>query len=475
MIIRTFDIMKPAILGAIALLSIISFSASSSDTAFVDIASGGKTSVKKNGQNAFSLPAANLPMSKRLDFSVGNSFFRNPWVQAPASTDARDGLGPLFNTNGCQSCHIKDGRGHTPKEGDTNAVSMLVRLSIPALTPEQKRRVILEGVIPEPMYGGQLQDFSLPGIDPEGQIKITYTAHPITLADGDVVTLRKPNLSITDLAYGEMADNVLLSARIAPPMIGLGLLESIPEQTILDFATQQKEENKGISGKANRVWNVNADALTLGRFGWKAGQPTLMQQNAAAFNGDLGLTSTMFPKDDCTKEQAICDKFPHGGVPEVSDKILDFVEFYSQHLAVPIRRNTKDPQVIKGQKLFKDIGCESCHKTNIKTAKIEERPALSNQIINPYTDMLLHDMGAGLADNRPEFLANGQEWRTAPLWGLGYIQEVNGHTEMLHDGRARNALEAILWHGGEAQQARDKVVQLSTQDRTALLAFLDSL
>ena len=164
MIIRTFDIMKPAILGAIALLSIISFSASSSDTAFVDIASGGKTSVKKNGQNAFSLPAANLPMSKRLDFSVGNSFFRNPWVQAPASTDARDGLGPLFNTNGCQSCHIKDGRGHTPKEGDTNAVSMLVRLSIPALTPEQKRRVILEGVIPEPMYGGQLQDFSYQGL-----------------------------------------------------------------------------------------------------------------------------------------------------------------------------------------------------------------------------------------------------------------------------------------------------------------------
>lgn len=469
-----FDIMKPAMLGAIALLSTLSFSASSNNTS-MDIASGGKTSVKKEGQNAFSLPAANLPMSKRLDFSVGNSFFRNPWVQAPASTDARDGLGPLFNTNGCQNCHIKDGRGHAPREGDTNSVSMLVRLSIPALTPEQKRRVILEGVIPEPIYGGQLQDFSLSGAKPEGQIHITYTSQPITLADGDVVTLRKPNLSITELAYGDMADNVLMSARIAPPMIGLGLLESIPESTILGFAEQQKQENNGISGKANQVWDAKAQELALGRFGWKAGQPTLMQQNAAAFNGDLGLTSNMFPKDDCTQAQTVCEKLPHGGTPEVSDKILNFVEFYSQHLAVPIRRNVQDPQVIKGQQLFKDIGCESCHKTNIKTAKIEGRPALSDQVIHPYTDMLLHDMGQGLSDNRPEFLANGQEWRTPPLWGLGYTQEVNGHTEMLHDGRARNVLEAVLWHGGEAQQARDKVVQLSTQDRNALLAFLDSL
>lgn len=474
------DIMNSVMLGAITLLSTFSFSVYSSNVDSVDsismnISSGGKTSVMKEGQNAFSLPAANLPMSKRLDFSVGNSFFRNPWVQAPASTDARDGLGPLFNTNGCQNCHIKDGRGHAPREGDTNAVSMLVRLSIPALTPEQKRRVILEGVIPEPIYGGQLQDFSLSGAKPEGQIHITYTSQHITLSDGDVVTLRKPNLSITELAYGDMADNVLMSARIAPPMIGLGLLESIPESTILGFAEQQKQENKVISGKANQVWDAKAQELALGRFGWKAGQPTLMQQNAAAFNGDLGLTSNMFPKDDCTQAQTICEKLPYGGTPEVSDKILNFVEFYSQHLAVPVRRNVQDPQVIKGQQLFKDIGCESCHKTNIKTAKIEDRPALSNQLIHPYTDMLLHDMGQGLSDNRPEFLANGQEWRTPPLWGIGYTQEVNGHTEMLHDGRARNVLEAVLWHGGEAQQARDKVVQLSTQDRNALLAFLDSL
>ena len=464
------DIMKSSVAGTLLLLIVTSFSVHSSD-----VASGGKTSVRKEGANAFSLPAANLPMSKRLDFSVGNSFFRNPWVQAPASTDARDGLGPLFNTNGCQNCHIKDGRGHAPREGDTNAVSMLVRLSIPALTPEQKKRVIIEGVIPEPIYGGQLQDFSLSGAKPEGQIHITYSEKKVQLSDGDVVTLRKPNLSIKELAYGEMDKNVLMSARVAPPMIGLGLLESILESTILEFAKKQQEDNNGISGKANRVWDVKNKALVLGRFGWKAGQPSLMQQNAAAFNGDLGLTSNLFPKDDCTQAQTICEKLPHGGTPEVSDKILNFVEFYSQHLAVPIRRNVKDHQVITGQRIFKDIGCESCHQSNIKTANITNRPALSNQTIHPYTDMLLHDMGEGLADNRPEFLADGQEWRTPPLWGLGYLQEVNGHTEMLHDGRARNALEAILWHGGEAQQSRDDVVKLSTQDRNALLAFLESL
>ncbi len=464
------DIMKSSVAGTLLLLIVTSFSVHSSD-----VASGGKTSVRKEGANAFSLPAANLPMSKRLDFSVGNSFFRNPWVQAPASTDARDGLGPLFNTNGCQNCHIKDGRGHAPREGDTNAVSMLVRLSIPALTPEQKKRVIIEGVIPEPIYGGQLQEFSLSGAKPEGQIHITYSEKKVQLSDGDVVTLRKPSLSIKELAYGEVDKNVLMSARVAPPMIGLGLLESIPESTILEFAKKQQQDNNGISGKANRVWDAKNEALVLGRFGWKAGQPSLMQQNAAAFNGDLGLTSNLFPKDDCTQAQTICEKLPHGGTPEVSDKILNFVEFYSQHLAVPIRRNVKDPQVIAGQRIFKDIGCESCHQSNIKTANITNRPALSNQTIHPYTDMLLHDMGEGLSDNRPEFLADGQEWRTPPLWGLGYLQEVNGHTEMLHDGRARNALEAILWHGGEAQQSRDDVVKLSTQDRNALLAFLASL
>ncbi|WP_411572375.1 di-heme oxidoredictase family protein [Vibrio sp. TH_r3] len=439
------------------------------------IRSGGKTSTNKLGPNAFSQPASNLSLSKKLDFSVGNSFFRNPWIPAPASTDARDGLGPIFNTNACQSCHIKDGRGHAPESEDDNAVSMLVRLSIPAVTDIQKEMYAKDGVVPEPTYGGQLQDLSIPGAEPEGQINITYQDVVVNFADGEHVTLRKPTLKITDLNYGDMHPDTQFSARVAPPMIGLGLLEAIPEKVIQDIAAKQAASTDSITGKANRVWDVLKQDYSMGRFGWKAGQPTLMQQNASAFNGDLGLTSKLFPNHNCTENQPACEQLANGGSPEVSDNILKFVEFYSQHLAVPIRRNVSDPKVKKGQKLFESSDCSTCHQNNLTTAVVQDRPALSNQLIHPYTDMLLHDMGDGLADNRPEYLANGREWRTTPLWGLGYTQEVNGHTYLLHDGRARNVMEAILWHGGEAQNARDKVIAMDKNDREALLAFLNSL
>jgi len=440
-----------------------------------EVKSGGNTSVKKNGANAYSLPAANLPLSKRLDFSVGNSFFKNPWVQAPASTDARDGLGPLFNTNGCQNCHIKDGRGHPPEQGDIHAVSMLVRLSIPAMTAEQKKAFTLDGAIPEPTYGGQLQDFALQDQKPEGKINISYSDVKVQFTDGTEVTLRKPTLEITELGYGAMHPDTQFSARVAPPMIGLGLLESIADETLQSWADEQDADKDGISGKLNKVWDIEKKDFSIGRFGWKAGQPTLMQQNAAAFNGDVGLTSHLFPNENCTANQSICNDLPNGGSPEVSENILDFVEFYSQHLAVPIRRNSKDEQVKLGQKLFASSGCESCHKTNVKTAKRADLPALSEQTIHPYTDLLLHDMGEGLADNRPEYLANGREWRTAPLWGIGYTKEVNGHTYFLHDGRARNLMEAVLWHGGEAETAKQKVLTLNQKERDALIAFLNSL
>lgn len=458
---------KNSLLAALLLMS-------ASASAY-DVKSGGGTSVKKDGANAYSMPAGNLPMTKRLDFSVGNSFFRNPWVQAPASTDARDGLGPLFNTNGCQNCHIKDGRGHPPEQNDLHAVSMLVRLSIPAMTPEQKAAFIKDGVIPEPTYGGQLQDFALQDQQAEGQINITYTDVPVTFKDGTTVTLRKPNLKIIDLGYGEMHPDTQFSARVAPTMIGLGLLESIPDETLLEWSDEDDRNGDGISGKTNKVWDVQANDFAIGRFGWKAGQPNLMQQNAAAFNGDVGLTSNLFPHENCTSKQTLCDDLPNGGKPEVSDKILNFVEFYSQHLAVPIRRNVNEPAVKQGQALFAKAGCESCHKTSVKTGVREGLPALSNQTIHPYTDMLLHDMGEGLADNRPEYLANGREWRTAPLWGIGYTKEVNGHTYFLHDGRARNLMEAVLWHGGEAESAKQKVLAFNQTERDALIAFLNSL
>ncbi|WP_122517337.1 di-heme oxidoredictase family protein [Pseudomonas viridiflava] len=440
--------------------------------------SGGSATVKKSDQNAFSLPSANLSPVRRLDFSVGNSFFRSPWVIAPSTTTARDGLGPLFNTNACQNCHIKDGRGHPPEAGDTNAVSMLVRLSIPD-DPAFADLIQRNGVLPEPNYGGQLQDMANPGVTPEGKVRVEYDALTVKFRDGTAVELRQPTLRITQLGYGPMHPETHVSARIAPPMIGLGLLEAIADEAVLANADPDDRNGDGISGRANWVWDDAQQKIVMGRFGWKAGQPNLNQQNVHAFSGDMGLTTSLRRFDDCTPAQTDCLAAPNGngpdGEPEVSDNILRLVEFYTRNLGVPARRNVDDPQVLTGKNLFFQAGCQQCHVPSFKTRADAAEPELANQEIRPYTDLLLHDMGDGLADNRTEFQATGREWRTPPLWGLGLTAAVNGHTQMLHDGRARNALEAILWHGGEAQAAQRQVLAFNAEQREALLAFLNSL
>ena len=436
--------------------------------------SGGSTTVRKTDQNAFSLPSANLAPTRRLDFSVGNSFFRNPWVIAPATTTARDGLGPLFNTNACQNCHIKDGRGHPPAPDAINSVSMLVRLSIPD-QPAYARLIEQTGIVPEPVYGGQLQDMAVPGVAPEGKVRVDYQPVLVQFKDGTEVELRKPTLQITQPGYGPMHPDTRFSARIAPPMIGLGLLEAIPEEAILANANK----GKGIAGHPNRVWDDVQQKTVLGRFGWKAGQPNLNQQNVHAFSGDMGLTTSLRPFDDCTAAQTDCLQAPNGngpdGEPEVSDNILRLVEFYTRNLAVPARRNVGSPQVLAGKNLFYQAGCASCHTPTFTTSPNAAEPELANQVIYPYSDLLLHDMGDGLADNRTEFAASGRDWRTPPLWGIGLTQTVSGHTQFLHDGRARNLLEAVLWHGGEAEPARQQVLQFNAGQRAALLAFLNSL
>lgn len=440
--------------------------------------SGGATTVQRSDKNAFSLPSANLPPVKRVDFSVGNSFFRSPWVIAPSTTTARDGLGPLFNTNGCQNCHIRDGRGHPPQAGDSNAVSMLVRLSIPdhAGSADVVQRL---GVVPEPVYGTQLQDMAVPGVAPEGKVRVEYDPLTVRFRDGTEVELRQPTLRITQLGYGPLHPDTHISVRIAPPMIGLGLLEAIPEAAILANADPDNKDDDAISGRPNWVWDAARQQVALGRFGWKAGQPNLNQQNAHAFSGDLGLTTSLLPADDCTPAQTACLQAPNGngpqGEPEVSDNILRLVEFYTRNLGVPARRQVDDPQVLAGKNLFFKAGCQQCHTPQFTTRADAAEPELANQIIRPYTDLLLHDMGEGLADNRSEFQATGREWRTPPLWGLGLTQTVSGHTQLLHDGRARNVLEAILWHGGEAQAAQRQVLAFDTEQRAALLAFLNSL
>ncbi|WP_130906543.1 di-heme oxidoredictase family protein [Pseudomonas sp. Sample_16] len=440
--------------------------------------SGGSATVRKTDQNAFSLPSANLPPSRRVDFSVGNSFFRNPWVIAPSTTTARDGLGPLFNTNACQGCHIKDGRGHPPEPDASNAVSMLVRLSIPD-TPAYAKVIEQLGVVPEPVYGGQFQDMAVPGVAPEGKVRVDYTPVKVQFKDGTEVELRKPSLNITQLNYGPMHPDTRFSARVAPPMIGLGLLEAIPEEAILSNAEAQAKAGDGIAGRPNRVWDDAQQKTVLGRFGWKAGQPNLNQQNVHAFSGDMGLTTSLRPFDDCTDGQTACQQAPNGngvdGEPEVSDNILRLVLFYTRNLAVPARRDVNAAEVLAGKNLFYQAGCQSCHTPKYTTAANAAEPELANQVIRPYSDLLLHDMGDGLADNRSEFQASGRDWRTPPLWGIGLTQAVSGHTQYLHDGRARNLLEAVLWHGGEATAAQQQVLSFNAEQRAALLAFLNSL
>jgi CxxC motif-containing protein (DUF1111 family) len=436
--------------------------------------SAGTATVQRSDHNAFSQPSANLSALRRLDFSVGNSFFRNPWVIAPSTTTARDGLGPLLNTNGCQNCHIKDGRGHPPAPNTSSATSMLVRLSI---TPKAADAAIVQrlGIVPEPVYGSQLQDMAIPGVPPEGKVRVDYQLLRLQFADGTPIELRQPRLAITQLGYGPLHADTHMSARVAPPMIGLGLLEAVDAEQILANADPDDRNGDGISGRGNWVWDDALGKTVLGRFGWKAGQPNLNQQNAHAFAGDMGLTSNLVPQDHCSPSQNACRTAANGGVPEVSDYILGQVLFYSRNLGVPARRQVDDPQVLAGKALFQQAGCISCHTPRFITAANAAEPELANQVIRPYSDLLLHDMGQGLADNRAEFQANGREWRTPPLWGIGLTATVSGHSQFLHDGRARNLLEAIVWHAGEAEAAKQAVLQFDPAQRAALLAFLQSL
>ncbi len=434
---------------------------------------GGEGTVEQADSNAFSLPQGNLSMTKRLDFSVGNSFFRNPWVEAPASTDARDGLGPLFNTNSCQGCHLKDGRGHPPS-AKAPSVSLFLRLAVPADPVVDAELLRMHGFKPAPVYGSQLQTAALPAAKPEAELVLTWQTVTEVLADGTEVELQKPQYSIENANYGPLPEDLLISPRVAPQMIGMGLLEAIPLEAIRQRADPEDADGDGISGKLNQVWDLATQQTVPGRFGWKAGEPDVRQQSMGAFAGDMGLTSTLKPTTDCLTGQE-CDRFAHGGEPEVSDKIANFVVFYSKSLAVPARRNLGSATVQQGAKLFNETGCADCHTPNFKTGQVEDRPDLSNQIIWPYTDLLLHDMGPRLADGRGEFLASGNEWRTPPLWGIGLAQVVNPHSGFLHDGRARTFEEAILWHGGEARAAAERYRQMAAEDRQAIVDFLGSL
>ncbi|MDE0427280.1 MAG: c-type cytochrome [Candidatus Poribacteria bacterium] len=426
--------------------------------------SGGETTIFDASSHAFSIPAPNLSptaFEKHLD---GDREFEAAFVTAPA--EVNPGLGPIYNNISCINCHARDGRGHPPGPNE-KLVSMLFRLSLP------KAEDSAAGMPPTPVpgFGTQLNNRSIVNANPEGKVKIDYTEQTLTTVDGTRVHLRYPNYTFTD-TYQPLPENIEVSPRVAPVVFGLGLLEAIPEETILAYADEADVDGDGISGKPNYVWDVVKQRYALGRFGWKANQPTLIQQVAAAYHDDMGLTTSLFSIENSAGQPQLTK---HSATPEVSDDILEVVTFYVQTLAVPARRNVDNPQVKQGEELFAKAQCASCHVPTLRTGVLVGVPSVSNQTIHPYTDMLLHDMGPELADNRPDFHASGREWRTPPLWGIGLMKRVNGHTNLLHDGRARDLMEAILWHGGEAKRSRQIVEQMTKSERNALIAFLESL
>jgi len=430
--------------------------------------SGGQGTIFDVTPNAFSLPVPGLERDQELLFFVGNSFFNQNWVTAPASTTARDGLGPHFNARSCASCHFKDGRGRPPEFDGEMPTGYLVRLSLPGsdfhATP-----------LPEANYGGQIQDQAILDIPPEATLRIEYEESPFTFPDGEEASLRQPTVHFDSLAHGDLHPETQFSPRVANQMIGLGLLEAVPEEAILALADPTDQDEDGISGRPNYVWDAYNNQTALGRFGWKANQPSLLQQTAGAFLGDMGITTPLFPDENCMEMDVDCETAVSGGTPEIEDDDFLKVVLYASSLAVPARRDWNDPQVLQGKELFNEIGCANCHTPLLETSIHPTIPALSNQTIRPYTDMLLHDMGDGLADGRPDFQATSSEWRTPPLWGIGLIETVNGHTYFLHDGRARNLQEAILWHGGEAEASQEAYTDLTPSEREALLKFLESL
>ena len=430
---------------------------------------GGDTTRSDISRNSFSLPAPQLTNEERRVFEVGDSFFTQNWVSAPASTEARDGLGPTFNAQACASCHLLDGRGLPPDPtGEKTRLGLVIRLSIPGTDP------VTGAGLPDPVYGGQLQERSVIGVPPEGTVSVTYEYLVGTYGDGVEYELRAPVYEFADLAFGDLSDDLLTSPRLAPQVIGMGLLEAIPAESILAAADPHDEDGDGISGRANMVWNARAGAVTLGRFGWKANVATVEQQVAGAFHRDIGISSVLHPDENCPAAQLECVAAPTGGRPEITDSRLDSVVLYVRTLAVPAMRDHETAEVRAGARLFSDFGCASCHTTTHETAEAE-LVALSNQTIHPYTDLLLHDMGPGLADNRQDFAAGGREWRTPPLWGLGLTDDIQGYRFLLHDGRARTLEEAILWHGGEGEAAREAFRNADAEARAQLIAFLEAL
>ncbi len=454
---------------------------------------GGDTTVSTVAFPSLMKPAKNLPQKRLPEFHAGKALAHQPWVKAPTITTARDGLGPVYNARTCLACHMNGGRGQMPTTSDIPLLSAILRLSIPG---EDE----VHGVIPEPVYGDQLQtqsvalshqlrsntsvdDFKYKEVAPEAYLYVNWLKSQFEYADGVKVELRKPEVRFTNLGYGKMHPQTLTSLRVAPPIHGAGLLEAISQQDINANVDPDDNNGDGISGRVNQVWDFETKKTVPGRFGLKANKANLRTQVAGAFAGDVGISNPLFPEQSCTTSQVLCQKTPDGndvssdGSPavELPELLLKLVTDFNRNIGVPERRNLQKKSVKNGRNLFYQAGCANCHQPSYVTQKVAGFEHLSTQTIWPYTDLLLHDMGEQLADGRPDYLATGNEWRTPPLWGVGLRKLINGSDNLLHDGRAQTVEEAILWHGGEAEKSKLYFVRLSSEQRLHLVAFVNSL
>jgi CxxC motif-containing protein (DUF1111 family) len=417
-------------------------------------------------------PDPKMPEEKDLDFTMGGGVFKTNWVAAPASTQAVDGLGPIYNARSCNACH--------PGGTRSRDLTDMQGVPVPGLLLHVSQ--MIDGKAgPDAVYGQQIQTSSLANQQPEAHLSVRRVAGPrVTLADGTVVQLYRTEPTLSDLAFGPLSPSTSIGLRIGPAIHGLGLLERIPEQAIL----AEIDHEQGVGGRANQVLDIASGKMRIGRFGWKASQPSLMQQNAHAFAIDIGMSNRDFPagSGDCTAAETACMQAPNGNSPqfgnvEIADSLLDLVDTFTRYAMLPKTPVPADAATLAaGKKVFAASGCTACHRPSFDLPASATGPA---ERIAPYSDLLLHKMGPGLADGVVEGMAQGHEWRTAPLWGLGRAVmsggTADGQGALLHDGRAATILEAILWHGGEAAPAQQRVVALTTAQRESLIAFLRSL
>jgi len=419
----------------------------------------------------FLQPVAELSPTDTVLYEEGMKQFKASWSVFPL-IDGEWGLGPTFHASACIGCHVNGGRGKTVDDASKTSFQQLVRLSLPGTDAYGEPW-------PHPAYGNQLQVFGIYGeslsnpVVGEADLRIDWEPQKASLSDGTEVELRRPQNRITKLAFGPLGEKTLISLRNTPVVYGMGYLDAVPEADILALAA--KQESLGLNGRPNYVKDDATGKQLLGRFGWKANQPTLKQQVAAAHMGDMGITSTLYHEQNCPKVQVQCQNAHTTGKHELTDQAWNAVTFFLAGVEAPKRPLPDSDKYIQGEKLFRGAGCTGCHVPELKTGKFPMLTAIENKQFRPYTDLLLHDMGDDLADNRPDFKAGGRDWRTAPLWGLGLSRRVNGSMDLLHDGRARSVLEAILWHGGEAKKARDQFANMKKEDREALISFVHAL